>query len=215
MTKSPKYKSKLQPILDALTPGERMCALTGRAWNMTQQEIDGYRRFGLPPSRYHPETRWMILNQFGTGYQWWWNRHWKTGEPLLSFHHPASGFRVLPEKEWFDMDFANNKVDIVVLAAGKGKDKNAMKDAFIIAGMQIVGNHAPEALDYAGKIIAASRATGRCSLPCKFTKSLYNIVEASPWAAPAKPAPSRNLGQDWGIYHGTQKSWRQLTQRPG
>ena len=86
-----------------------MCALTGRAWNMTQQEIDGYRRFGLPPSRYHPETRWMILNQFGTGYQWWWNRHWKTGEPLLSFHHPASGFRVLPEKEWFDMDFANNK----------------------------------------------------------------------------------------------------------
>ena len=51
-------------------------------------------------------------------------------------------------------DLAAISTILATLAAGKGKDKNAMKDAFIIAGMQIVGNHAPEALDYAGKIIA-------------------------------------------------------------
>src|SRR3989338_9235185 len=106
MSHTPNYDAKIKAILDNLKPGERVCELTGEKWMMTEEEIGWCRRLNVPPSVHSPRARWMFLTHFGTGYQWWWNKHFDTGEPVLSFHHPASGIRVLTDKEWFARDFS-------------------------------------------------------------------------------------------------------------
>jgi hypothetical protein len=107
MSKTPQYDAKVKEILDALEPGERVCDLTGEKWVMEQKEIDEYRRFNVPPSKLSQNTRWKWQAYFDVGYQFWWNKHPETGERLLSFHHPATGVKVLPDKEWYDRDFAD------------------------------------------------------------------------------------------------------------
>ncbi|PJA47369.1 hypothetical protein CO172_01905 [Candidatus Uhrbacteria bacterium CG_4_9_14_3_um_filter_36_7] len=107
MSKTPNYDVKVKAILDATKPGERVCELTGEKWNMTEEEIGWYRKFNVPPSKYSPNTRWKILAYFSTGFQFWWNKHFETGESVLSFHHPATGIRVLPDQEWLERDFSN------------------------------------------------------------------------------------------------------------
>lgn len=111
MSHTPKFDAKMKAVLDALTPGERTCALTGEKWMMTDEEIGWYKKFNVPPSPLSPFSRWIVLHNFSTGYQWWWNKHAETGKPVLTFHHPGSGIRVLPDVEWFEKDFSSIHID--------------------------------------------------------------------------------------------------------
>ncbi len=106
MSKTPNYDAKVKAILDELTPGERVCELTGEKWKMTEREISWYKKFNVPPSKYSPLTRWRLMTSFFCGWQWWYNPHPKTGKPVLSYIHPASGYKVLPDNEWYDTDFS-------------------------------------------------------------------------------------------------------------
>src|SRR3989338_3626967 len=106
MSHTPHYDAKIKVILDALQPGERTCELTGEKWQVTEQELEVYKKFQTPPLSISPNTVWKWLAYFDTGYQFWWNKHWETGQPVLTFHHPASGVRVLPDVEWHAKDFS-------------------------------------------------------------------------------------------------------------
>ena len=108
-SKTPNYDAKVKEILDGLTPGQRTCEITGQTWDMTEEEIGWYKKFNVPPSRVAPHTRWQLAIGFYIGYQWWWNKHWETGEPVLSGVHPATGLKVLPDKEWFNHDFSKDE----------------------------------------------------------------------------------------------------------
>src|SRR3989339_541125 len=103
---TPNFDAKIQSILDTLVPSERICILTGEKWFMDEREIKIYRSFNVPPLDIAPNTVWKWLAYFDTGYQFWWNKHAETGKPVLSFHHPASGIRVLPDEEWHARDFS-------------------------------------------------------------------------------------------------------------
>ncbi|HLD17932.1 MAG TPA: hypothetical protein VJB99_02540 [Patescibacteria group bacterium] len=107
MSQTPNYDTKVKVILDATIPGERTCELTGEKWNMTDEEIGWYRKFNVPPSRRSPLTRWWTLTGFWLAYQWWWNKHAETGKPIFTYVHPATGLKVLPDKEWFEKDFSS------------------------------------------------------------------------------------------------------------
>ena len=115
MSKTPNHDLKVKQILDSLEPGERVCELTGEKWMMDEEEIGWYKKFNVPPSKRAPLTRWWCQTAFYLAGQWWWNKHIKTGEPLLTFVHPATGVRIMPDKEWFDSDF---------LSEGKEVDPN-------------------------------------------------------------------------------------------
>lgn len=107
MSKTPNYDQKVRVILDNLVPGERTCAMTGETWVMDEEEIAMYRQFNVPPSPLSPKGRLWHLSAYWTAYQWWWNRHFDTGAPVLTYVHPATGIRVLPDKEWFARDFSD------------------------------------------------------------------------------------------------------------
>lgn len=111
MSKTPNYDAKIQSILAATKPGERVCKYTGNTWLLEQDEIDACRKMNVPPMQADPNIRWAIFGYFSTGFQFWWNKHFDTGEPVLSFIHPASGLKVLPDKEWHDRDFSLTYAD--------------------------------------------------------------------------------------------------------
>ncbi|HBD05768.1 TPA: hypothetical protein DCZ32_04915 [Candidatus Uhrbacteria bacterium] len=111
MNKTPNFDLKVKSILDATKPGERVCALTGEKWLMDEEEIGWYRKFNVPPSAMHPQTRWKLAIGHYVGYQWWWNKHPETGKPILSSTHPATGIKVLPDEEWFQHDFISEARD--------------------------------------------------------------------------------------------------------
>ena len=114
MSKTPNFDSKIKAIFDATEPGERVCALTGEKWIMTEEEIGWYKLFQVPPMKICSNTHRKWMAYFDVGYQFWWNKHFDTGKPVLSFHHPASGVRVLPDKEWYEKDFSDVAADIQV-----------------------------------------------------------------------------------------------------
>lgn len=107
MSKTPNYDAKVKAILDAVSLGERTCKLTGRKWNMSEEELGWYKHFNVPPSAYHPLTRMHILTGFFVGYQWWNNKSAEDGKPFLTPAHPGSGIKVVPDKTWFDRDYSN------------------------------------------------------------------------------------------------------------
>ena len=111
MSHTPNYDAKIKAILDNLEPGERTCELTGEKWMMTEEEIGWYRKFQVPPSKRAPLTRMQHMTCFWLSFQWWWNKHPETGQPLLSFVHPGSGINVLPDKEWYQKDFTSEGQD--------------------------------------------------------------------------------------------------------
>lgn len=106
MSKTPNFDAKVKEILDNTHPGERMCGITGEAWKMDEEEISWYRKFNVPPSRYSQISRMRYLTSFFNGGQWWWNRHAETGKPIISAVHPATGIKLLSDKEWFDKDYS-------------------------------------------------------------------------------------------------------------
>ncbi|MBU0531773.1 MAG: hypothetical protein ABIG32_04155 [Candidatus Uhrbacteria bacterium] len=107
MSKTPKYDAKVSQILDSLQPGERVCDLSGKKWEMTEREIGWYKKFNVPPSKYSPLMRQKLEHSYFIMNSVWYNKHYDTGEPVPATTHPASGIRVLPDKEWFDRDFTS------------------------------------------------------------------------------------------------------------
>ncbi len=114
MANTPKYDAKVKEILNAMQPGERICELTGDEWMMDEEEISWYKKFNVPPSKRSPQTRWWVETGWFTSYQWWWNKNAETGEPILTFIHPATGLRVLPDKIWFDRDYIDKGRTLVI-----------------------------------------------------------------------------------------------------
>jgi len=111
MSKTPNYDSKVKQILDGLTPGERMCELTGEKWVMDEEEISWYKKFNVPPSKRSPLTRMRYLTSTFSSGQLWYNKHANTGKPVITYVHPATGIRVLPDEEWFGRDFIDVALD--------------------------------------------------------------------------------------------------------
>ncbi|MFH1405368.1 MAG: hypothetical protein ABIH21_04725, partial [Patescibacteria group bacterium] len=99
MSKTPKYDEKVKAILDELKPHERTCALSGEKWMMDEEEISWYKHFLVPPSNHHPLVRMKVISSFATGFGWWWQKHPETGEPVLTYVHPATGIKALPDAE--------------------------------------------------------------------------------------------------------------------
>jgi len=109
MSHTPHYDEKIKTILDFTKPGERVCELTGQKWEMTEEEISWYRKFQVPPvTTISPVMRRKILFGFNSGIHIWWNKHARTGEPILSYVHPANPIPVIPDQEWFSDDFEIN-----------------------------------------------------------------------------------------------------------
>jgi len=100
MSKTPNYDTAVKKILDQLVPSERVCALTGEKWLMTDEEIGWYRKFNVPPSKYSPRVRLFILSSFTVAYQFWWHKHAITGVSLLSVVHPATKLKVITDEEY-------------------------------------------------------------------------------------------------------------------
>ncbi|MFH1404814.1 MAG: hypothetical protein ABIH21_01795 [Patescibacteria group bacterium] len=111
MNKTPQYDQKVKTILDATQPGERICAITGDKWMMDEEEISWYKKFNVPPSTYSPLTRMRVVTHTFSGGQWWYNKHAETGKPIICGIHPATGIKVLPDKEWFEKDFISEARD--------------------------------------------------------------------------------------------------------
>ncbi len=105
MSNTPNYDAKIKTILDEVKPGERVCAITGEKWMMGEEEINWYKKFNVPPSTHSPLTRMRLLVGHWPAGQWWWHKHAETGKPIITGIHPASGMKVLPDKEWFAKDF--------------------------------------------------------------------------------------------------------------
>ncbi|PJA47308.1 hypothetical protein CO172_02255, partial [Candidatus Uhrbacteria bacterium CG_4_9_14_3_um_filter_36_7] len=112
MSKTPNYDAKVKAILDATKPGEKTCQLTGDNWYMDENEIEIYRKYKVPPSKYAPLIRMKLIHGYFVMFDMWYNKHPQTGEPIISCTHPSTGINVLPDKEWFTKDFIDRGRDI-------------------------------------------------------------------------------------------------------
>ncbi len=113
MSKTPNYDQKVNSLLEALKPGgEIVCPISGEKRTLSQKEIDVYRKHQAPPKDYAPVTRMRILTTQWPGGQWWYNKHAETGAPIICPVHPATGIKVLPDKEWFAKDFAELSLNL-------------------------------------------------------------------------------------------------------
>ncbi len=107
MSKTPNFDARVKTILDATIPGERVCALSGRTWNMTAEEVGWYKHFNVPSSKLHPLTRMHVLTGFFVGYQWWNNKSVEDDTTFITPAHPGSGIKVVPDKTWFERDYSS------------------------------------------------------------------------------------------------------------
>ena len=114
MSKTPNFDMKVKQILDATTPGERVCSMTGEKWMMTDEEIGWYKKFNVPPSHVSPRTRWLHQGFWYVGFQFWYQKHPESGKPVICTVHPASGIKVLPDVEWFEKDFSSDAREVDV-----------------------------------------------------------------------------------------------------
>ncbi|MEK9157357.1 MAG: hypothetical protein AAB448_04515 [Patescibacteria group bacterium] len=73
----------------------------------TDEEAKWLKKFNVPAPKRPVLDRRRILAGFLTGYQWWWHKHPLTGKPILTYVHPATGIKVLPDKEWYAQDFSS------------------------------------------------------------------------------------------------------------
>ena len=106
MSKTPKFDKKINELLDQVEPGERVCDLTGEKWMMDEREINWYKKFNVPPSKYSPLTRMRLMHGYFIMWNIWYNKHAETGKSILSTIHPATKIPVLEDLEWYDRDFS-------------------------------------------------------------------------------------------------------------
>ena len=111
MSKTPNYDAKVKQILDNLEPGERTCSITDEKWMMDEDEINWYKKFNVPPSRLSPFARWKQRTASYTGYQFWYNKDCETGKTLITHFHPASYWKIMDDKEWFQKDFSSENLE--------------------------------------------------------------------------------------------------------
>lgn len=104
MNKTPNFDARIKALLDQTELGERTCPLTGEKWNFDAREMDWCRKFDAPPSKYAPRTRMQWLLSFRTAYEIFWNKHAKTGEPILSYIHPDIHIPIISDHEWHTRD---------------------------------------------------------------------------------------------------------------
>ena len=107
MSHTPNYDAKVKAILDATKPGERVCALTGEKWVMDEREIGWYRKLNVTPSPLAPRTRTCHVYAYSNGVQWWWNKHTENGKQLLTYVHPVTPYKIIPDLEWHARDFSD------------------------------------------------------------------------------------------------------------
>src|SRR3990167_1438187 len=114
MSKTPNFDQKVAAILEGIKPGERICSLTKEPWKLTERELAWCKKFNVPPSSLSPTMRFYAMGGFTMGYEWWWNKHAKTNKSILTFVHPATGVKVLPDAEWQNEDFrsAGREMDV-------------------------------------------------------------------------------------------------------
>ena len=108
MSKTPNFDLRIKTILDATKPGERVCALTGEKWMMTEEEVGWYKKFNVPPHPWSPETRMKHVVGYFEMYQFWYRKDPKH----ISSVHPSTGIHSLPDEQWFDQDFSSFQKDI-------------------------------------------------------------------------------------------------------
>lgn len=70
-------------------------------------EAEWLKKFKMPEAKRPILDRRRILAGFQTGYQWWWQKHPLTGKAILTYVHPATGLKVLPDQEWYQQDFSS------------------------------------------------------------------------------------------------------------
>jgi hypothetical protein len=104
MSKTTNYDAKIKPILDQLQPGEQTCVLTGKKWYMSQNEIDLYKKFNVPPCPCHPDVQMKYLGGFNTGMAVFWKKD-VHGQPILAAVHPDSPIPVMKDEEWHQNNF--------------------------------------------------------------------------------------------------------------
>ena len=113
MSNTPNYDVKIKTKLDELKPGtEITCSISGEKRILTEKEINVYQKHDAPPLDYSPLVRMQMLTTQWPGGQWWYNKHAETGAPIITAVHPATGIRVLPDKEWFEKDFGEINLDV-------------------------------------------------------------------------------------------------------
>jgi len=111
MSKTPNYDAAVKKILDPLVPGERVCALTGEKWMMTEEEIGWYKKFNVPPCLWHPMEQMKFLNGFNTGMAVFWKEDIH-GSPTLSSIHPDSPIKIMKDSEWYANDMKETRIEI-------------------------------------------------------------------------------------------------------
>ena len=107
MSKTPQFDKRLEQMLADTKPGERTCPLANGKWQLDQEEIDWLKKMQVPATDLAPLTRNRIMAGYMIGYQWWWQRHPANKKPILTYVHPATKIKVLPDKEWFNQDFSS------------------------------------------------------------------------------------------------------------
>ena len=103
--KTPNFDAKMKTLFDELKPGERKCELTGETFELTQEDIERYRKWNVPPSTFSEFSRMRILSAWGAGVDLWWKPHFVTGKPILCSSHPDSVMPVVTDMEYFSKDW--------------------------------------------------------------------------------------------------------------
>lgn len=188
MSKTPQYDSAIKKILDQLVPGERVCALTGEKWMLTDEEIGWYKKFNIPPSSRAPLARMRILSGFMNGYQWWWHKHAETGKAILSYVHPSSGLKVLPDQEWLTKDFSSETIDYNATESFFGQFRKLQEKIPLKAANNVIEPEHSMALGSKGDIDSYFVADGGKNRECFFTlcsamsersAEIHNVLQAN------------------------------------
>src|SRR3989339_145511 len=187
-SRTPNYDSAVKKILDTTQPGERTCALTGEKWFVTDEEIGWYKKFNVPPSIRTPLTRMRILSGFMNGFQWWWQKHPETDKPVLSYVHPSSGLKVLPDQEWLTKDFSSESADYNTAEPFFGQFRKLQEKIPLKAANNVIEPEHSMALGSKGDIDSYFVADGAKNRECFFTlfsamsersAEIHNVLQAT------------------------------------
>ena len=75
---------------------------------MSQNEIDLYKKFNVPPCPCHPDVQMKYLGGFNTGMAVFWKKD-VHGQPILAAVHPDSPIPVMKDEEWHQNNFLKDQ----------------------------------------------------------------------------------------------------------